>query len=101
MTTDNTSTSTDSATTPDTAAELRVQQLDPHSLLVDANVRHDTRADADLVASVRDLGVLVPIVAVRTADGRLRVRLGHRRTLAAIEAGRPTVPVVVAADETV
>ncbi|WNV75266.1 ParB/RepB/Spo0J family partition protein [Geodermatophilus sp. DSM 44513] len=101
MTTDNTSTSTDSATAPDTAAELRVQQLDPHSLLVDANVRHDTRADADLVASVRDLGVLVPIVAVRTADGRLRVRLGHRRTLAAIEAGRPTVPVVVTADETV
>lgn len=99
MTTDNTSTVTDSAATADTAAKLSMQHIDPHLLLVDANVRRDARTDADLVASVRDLGVLVPIVAVRTAEGRLRVRLGHRRTLAAIEAGRPTVPVVVAAEE--
>ncbi|MFC7571571.1 ParB/RepB/Spo0J family partition protein [Klenkia terrae] len=64
------------------------------------NVRHTTTADTDLVASVTEHGVLVPIVAVRTAHGEVRVRMGHRRTLAAIEAGRATVPVVVVADET-
>ncbi|WP_051515475.1 ParB/Srx family N-terminal domain-containing protein [Candidatus Blastococcus massiliensis] len=62
-------------------------------------MRRDAGVDIDLVASVRDLGVLVPIVAVRTAEGRLRVRFGHRRTLAAIDAALSTVPVVVAADE--
>jgi ParB family chromosome partitioning protein len=62
-------------------------------------VRQDTRLDADFLASIRDLGVLVPIVGVRTPEGAVRVRFGHRRTLAAIEADRPTVPVVVAADE--
>ena len=47
------------------------------------------------MASIREVGVLMPIVAVRTAEGAVRVRYGHRRTLAAIEADRPTVPVIV------
>lgn len=42
--------------------------------------------------------MLVPIVAVKTDDG-LRVRLGHRRTTAAVEAGRDSVPVYVTATE--
>jgi ParB family chromosome partitioning protein len=100
MITDTTPTTVDSAAATKTGTEQTVQQVDPHTLLVDVNVRGDTRVDADLIASVRDLGVLVPIIAVRTADGRLRVRFGHRRTLAAIEAARTTVPVVVATDET-
>lgn len=37
----------------------------------------------------------MPIVAVRTEDGALRVRYGHRRALAAVEVGRATVPVIV------
>ena len=91
----------ESAGTEHTATEAHhVQQLDPRTLLVDLNVRHAATADADLVASVAEHGVLVPIVAVRTADGGVRVRMGHRRTLAAIEAGQTTVPVVVVADET-
>jgi len=77
-----------------------VEQIDPRDLLVDANVRRDNRLDPEFVASVRDLGVLVPIVAVRTGDGEVRVRLGHRRTLAAIEAGQATVPVVVVGTDT-
>lgn len=77
----------------------QVQQLNPHGLLVDLNVRHAATADADLVASVAEHGVLVPIVGVRTEDGQVRVRMGHRRTLAAIGANRATVPVVVVADE--
>ncbi len=43
--------------------------------------------------------MLVPIVVVRTAEDQLRVRFGHRRTLAAVAAGTASVPVVVAADE--
>lgn len=74
-------------------------QVDPRTLLVDANVRHSTSADKDLVASVREVGVLQPIIAVRTAQGQVRVRYGHRRTLAAIQADLPTVPVLLVADE--
>jgi ParB-like chromosome segregation protein Spo0J len=61
--------------------------------------RLDVRLDPAFVASIKDLGVLVPIVAVRTAEGAVRVRFGNRRTLRGIEAGRPTVPVPVIADE--
>ena len=50
------------------------------------SVRTDATPDKTLIESVRDLGVLVPVVAVRTEDG-VRVRYGHRRTRAAIEAG--------------
>jgi len=90
----------ESAGTEQTPTEAhQVQQLDPRTLLVDLNVRHTATADADLVASVAEHGVLVPIVAVRTADGGVRVRMGHRRTLAAIEAECTTVPVVVVANE--
>lgn len=75
------------------------QQVDPRTLLVDANVRLQTSTDKDLIASVKDLGILQPITVVRTVDGELRVRFGHRRTLAAIEAGLDTVPVRVIGDE--
>jgi ParB-like chromosome segregation protein Spo0J len=73
--------------------------LDPTTLLVDVNIRKDAKPDKDFVASIKELGVLVPLVAVRTASGEVRVRFGHRRTLAAIEAGLPTVPVDIVGDE--
>jgi ParB family chromosome partitioning protein len=76
-----------------------VEQVDPASLLVDRNVRVSVSLDKAFVDSVRELGVLVPVVAVRTAEGQLRVRFGHRRTAAAIEVDAATVPVVVVADE--
>jgi ParB family chromosome partitioning protein len=75
-------------------AELAM--LDPATLLTDHNIR-PPRTDepfADLVASIREHGVLVPIVATRDHQG-VRVRYGHRRVLAAVQAGRDTVPVVV------
>jgi ParB family transcriptional regulator, chromosome partitioning protein len=74
--------------------------LDPRDLLVDVNIRTEARLDKDFVASIKDFGVLVPIIAVRTADGDVRVRFGHRRTLAAIEADLATVPVEIVSDET-
>ena len=84
--------------TKPTRPTVRVD-ADPATLLLDHNVRLTTTADKTLTESVRDHGVLVPIVAVRTPDGALRVRYGHRRTLAAIAVGLPTVPVDDVADE--
>jgi ParB family chromosome partitioning protein len=77
---------------------FEMQTVDPTTLLVDVNVRSDLNLTPEFIASVKDHGVLVPIVAVKTTDG-LRVRMGHRRTVAAVEAGRTSVPVVVTDDE--
>ena len=85
-------------TTTEKVAVERVE-LDPRTLLLDVNVRQDPRLDKDFLASIKDLGVLMPIVAVRTANGDVRVRFGHRRTLAAIEVGLPSVPVDIVGDE--
>jgi hypothetical protein len=74
-----------------TDQQLSVEQVNPSTLLVDVNIRSDAALDKDFLASIRDLGVLVQIVAVRTEDGALRVRYGHRRTLAAVEVGRTSV----------
>ncbi len=82
-----------------TASDHAVQQIDPHSLLLDRNLRLTTTTDRDLIASIKDHGILIPIIAVQAADG-IRVRHGHRRTLAAIDAGLPTVPVLVIGEDT-
>jgi hypothetical protein len=76
------------------AAELAM--LDPATLLTDHNLRPPRTDDPfrQLVASIKEHGVLVPIVATRDHHG-IRVRYGHRRALAAVHAGRTEVPVVV------
>jgi ParB family chromosome partitioning protein len=76
-----------------------VEQLDPRTLLLDKNVRLSAEADRDFVASIKDVGLLQPITAVRTTDRQLRVRFGHRRTVGAIAAGLATVPVEIIGDE--
>ena len=68
--------------------------IDPGVLVLDANVRADVQVDKQFVASVRDLGVLVPVVAHRAGD-ELRVLYGQRRTVAAVEAELRQVPVCV------
>ncbi|MDQ1675045.1 MAG: ParB family transcriptional regulator, chromosome partitioning protein [Actinomycetota bacterium] len=82
--------------TPDRPPAAEFAMLDPATLLTDHNLRppRTDAAFADLVASIREHGVLVPIVATRDHQG-VRVRCGHRRALAAVEAGREMVPVVV------
>lgn len=57
------------------------------------------RALEELVASVREHGVLEPVLARDTAAG-LELLAGHRRVEAAIRAGRATVPVRVLAPAT-
>jgi len=84
--------------TTDTAAApaATLEHLDPASLLADKNIR-DEDIDDGLLASVKEHGVLVPLVAIRTDIGEIRIRYGHRRRAAAIQAGQPTVPVMVVA----
>src|ERR1700709_289346 len=81
-----------------TTVDPTLEMLDPATLLVDPNIR-EAKLDKDFVASIKDHGVIEPIVAVRIEDGQLRVRHGHRRALGAIEAGQPLVPVVIAGTE--
>lgn len=69
--------------------------VDPQELVVEANVRTEASLTKQFIASIRENGVLVPIVAVRGEDGALLVRMGQRRTLAAREAGLKAVPVYV------
>lgn len=73
-------------------APVELVLIDPCVLVLEANVRTDRQLDKAFVASVRDLGVLVPIVAHR-AGGQLHVLYGQRRTLAAIDAELRQVPV--------
>src|SRR4051794_20951493 len=72
--------------------------VNPSELLVDVNIRHDTRIDKDFLASIKEHGVIVPITAVRTSPGELRVRHGHRRTHAAVAGELQSVPVDVVGD---
>lgn len=78
-----------------------LQTLPTSKLILGANVRDVTALDpehnpddADLIASIRDLGILQPIVGIQTADGVV-VRQGQRRTLAALAIGQDDVQVVV------
>lgn len=81
-------------TEPTTYQPGTIADVPPTSLLLERNIR-DAKPNQALVDSVGELGVLEPITAVVADDGRLLVRFGHRRTLAAIAAGLDTVPVYV------
>lgn len=79
--------------------DATLEWLDPATLLADKNVRTNLRLTPEFIDHIRQYSVQQPIVGYRTADGRVRVKLGHRRTAAAIEAGRPVVPVMVYASQ--
>ncbi|MCX6466494.1 MAG: ParB N-terminal domain-containing protein [Pseudonocardiales bacterium] len=68
---------------------------DPRTLVVGVNVRRGLALDKPFLRSIADRGVREPIIARRAADGTLVVRKGKRRTVAAVEVGRDTVPVLV------
>lgn len=90
------STATETSTGAGTATEARetITQVDPRTLVIAANVRGTVEVGREFVASIRDLGVLEPVTAVREGE-ELRVRYGQRRTLGAVQAGVATIPVRV------
>lgn len=81
-------------TTTETTGTL--VHVDPTTIVLDANVRTDARLDKGFVASVRENGVMQPVVGYRAEDETVHVLQGQRRTLAAIEAGRESIPVYLA-----
>lgn len=78
-----------------------IEHIDPNTIEVETNVRTIVNVDAALVASIREFGVLEPVVCRRTEDGTVQVRMGQRRVLAARKAERPTIPAyIVEGDDT-
>lgn len=76
----------------------RLIQVDPHDIV--PNPRQPrTNFDADdlaeLVHSVREFGVLQPVVVRVNEDGQYELIMGERRTRASREAGLTTIPAIV------
>lgn len=77
----------------------KLENIDPRTMVVMVQVRRDAKADKHLVESVRENGILEPVTGFYNGAGSVVVLTGHRRTLAAIEAGLETVPVFVREQE--
>ncbi|MBU8869189.1 ParB/RepB/Spo0J family partition protein [Paenarthrobacter aromaticivorans] len=72
-----------------------LEMLDPTTLTVDINVRKDAALTPDFIASIKEHGVMEPVIAHRKEDGTVHVLMGQRRTLGAIEAQQPLIPVMI------
>lgn len=70
------------------------EHIDPSTIEVGPNVRLDPKMDKEFIASVRERGVLEPVLVYRAGDGTLTVLAGQRRTLAARETGQ-RLPAVI------
>ncbi|GAA1890244.1 ParB/RepB/Spo0J family partition protein [Williamsia serinedens] len=87
-------------TTPAAATtEAIIEHVDPATLVVDTNVRTEASVDRAFVASIKERGVIQPVLATRDSEGTLHVRDGQRRTLAAREAELTSIPVYVIATD--
>jgi len=76
-----------------TFADLPVGQISPNA----AQPRQvfDEDAMAELVASIREVGLLQPIVVRRTGEDRYELVMGERRWRASQEAGLTTIPAII------
>jgi ParB family chromosome partitioning protein len=72
-----------------------LEMIDPSSLTVEVNVRKDAGLTKEFVASIKEHGVMEPVIAHRKEDGTVHVLMGQRRTRAAVEAGRTSIPVMI------
>ncbi len=94
-----TTTETDTTTSAPAAApseELgELLLVDPATLILGANVRHDVELDRGFLRNIAERGVREPITVRRDSDGRLVVRKGQRRTLAAVRGSLAQVRVFV------
>jgi ParB/RepB/Spo0J family partition protein len=71
------------------------REVDPRDLLIEQDRRYDQALDEAFVASIREHGVIQPLVVEPSGDGRYIVRDGRRRLRHAIAAEVGTVPVVL------
>jgi len=76
----------------------RLIQVDPHAIVPNPRqprTNFDPDDLAELVHSVREFGVLQPVVVRDTGDGTYELIMGERRTRAAREAGLETIPAIL------
>ena len=73
------------------AMELPIGQVFPSPI----NVRREVGDVSELTDSIREQGILEPLVVRPTQDGNYKVIIGSRRLASAKELGLPFVPVVV------
>ena len=72
--------------------------IDPHEIVPNPRqprTHFDPEHFAELVHSVREFGVLQPVVVRRNEEGKYELIMGERRTRAAREAGLTSIPAVV------
>jgi ParB family chromosome partitioning protein len=77
---------------------IHLIQIDPQKIVPNPRQprTHFNPEDlAELVHSVREFGVLQPVVVRKNADGEYELIMGERRTRAAREAGLDSIPAVV------
>ncbi|MGH3847494.1 MAG: ParB/RepB/Spo0J family partition protein, partial [Pseudonocardiaceae bacterium] len=77
------------------ARDEELRWVDPRELILSDNVRTDAALDKGFIADVAERGVRQPVPVRRDESGRLVVRTGQRRVLAAIEAGLDRVRVLI------
>jgi len=76
----------------------RLVHVNPHSIVPNPRqprTHFDVDDLAELVHSVREFGVLQPVVVRDTGDGTYELIMGERRTRAAREAGLESIPAVI------
>ncbi|HEY0891334.1 MAG TPA: ParB/RepB/Spo0J family partition protein [Nocardioides sp.] len=74
-------------------AELPVTQIRPNA--VNPRTVFDEEAMAELVHSIREIGLLQPVVVRRTGPDEYELVMGERRWRATQEAGLDTIPAIV------
>ncbi|WP_300681664.1 ParB/RepB/Spo0J family partition protein [Nocardioides sp.] len=74
-------------------AELPVDEIVPNA--VNPRTVFDTDEMAELVASIKEVGLLQPVVVRPRGDGRYELVMGERRWRATQEAGLDTIPAIV------
>lgn len=77
---------------------VRLIQVDPNSIVPNPRqprTHFDEDHLAELVHSVKEFGVLQPVIVRENADGEYELIMGERRTRAAREAGLETIPAIL------
>ncbi|GEK86389.1 ParB/RepB/Spo0J family partition protein [Microbacterium aerolatum] len=77
---------------------IHLTQVDPNKIVPNPRqprTHFDSEDLAELVHSVREFGVLQPVVVRKNEDGDYELIMGERRTRAAREAGLDAIPAIV------
>lgn len=89
---------TDAAAELEPVPGIHLIQIDPNEIVPNPRqprTHFDAEHLAELVHSVREFGVMQPVVVRKNSDGAYELIMGERRTRAAREAGLETIPAVV------